>query len=88
MAGLTNLVADLQACVCGAGPCATTCASEYCSNGTIATKGDPCDLCIGNSLVTPDGGMGACYTQVLGACSNNVDCTAYLACANGCPTTP
>jgi hypothetical protein len=53
---------------------------------------DPCDTCIGNSLVitSPDGGMsmGPCYQMVIGACMGNAGCTAYLSCANPCNNLP
>jgi hypothetical protein len=61
-------------------------------NGTVATGGDPCDMCIGNSLVvtTADGGMGAgpCYNQVMNGCMGNTDCSGYLTCANPCNNLP
>jgi hypothetical protein len=87
-AGIQNLVSYVQACDCNGGACTTVCASEYCAHGNYASTGDPCQQCIADSIVTADGGMGACYNQVAGSCSNNVDCAAYLTCVNGCPNTP
>jgi hypothetical protein len=65
---------------------------EYCTNGTVSSTGDACDMCIGNSLVvtTADGGMaaGPCYNQVTTACMGNTDCRAYLTCGNPCNSLP
>jgi hypothetical protein len=90
-AGIQQLVMDVKACACGAsGACQTQCATEYCMTGMVTTQGDACDMCIQNSLImtAADGGlsMGPCYTQVLGACQGNTDCTAYLNCSQGCPS--
>jgi hypothetical protein len=83
MTGLDALIADIQACDCGtSGVCQTSCATEYCSNGTITTAGDACEVCLDNSL-SPDGG--ACLSQLTTACDGNADCLAYVTCTNGCP---
>jgi len=82
--GIQALVMAIQSCACGTGgPCATTCASEYCANGAVNTTGDACDTCISNSL-DPDAG-GACLTPVETACGAGSACDQYLSCANGCP---
>jgi hypothetical protein len=87
--GIQALVRAIQACDCGSsGQCQTQCSAEYCMNGTVMTPGDPCDTCVGNSLVvtTADGGMGAgpCYSQVTTTCMGDTACNAYMACGNPC----
>jgi len=85
MAGIQNLVMDVQSCACGTmGACQTQCATEYCMTGMVTT-GDACDTCLNNAVQTADGGMGPCFNQVVTACMNNPDCAAYITCANGCP---
>jgi hypothetical protein len=86
--GIQALVMFVQGCVCGnSGVCQSECASEYCMNGN-GTPGDACDVCIQGSIVTADGGMGACYPAVANGCSGDAQCSAYVACTGGCPDTP
>ena len=79
---MNDLIAEIQSCDCGtSGSCTTTCASEFCLNGSVTSAGDACDTCINDSL-EPDAG---CYTQIDDDCSADANCVAYLDCADGCP---
>ena len=81
--GVNDLIADIQACDCGtSGVCQTACATEYCSNGTVTTAGDPCDTCL-QASVEADGG--ACLAALTTECDADPDCLAYITCTNGCP---
>jgi hypothetical protein len=91
--GIQALVMQIQSCDCGAsGMCQSQCATEYCMSGMVASANDPCDTCIGNSLVitAADGGMsaGPCYQQVFAGCMGNMACNAYLTCGNPCNNLP
>ncbi len=81
--GVNKLVADIQACDCGAnGACQTACASEYCADGTVSVTGDACDVCL-QASVDPDGG--ACLSTLQTECAADADCLSYITCTNGCP---
>jgi len=81
--GVNKLVADIQACDCGAnGACQTACAAEYCSDGTVSVTGDACDVCL-QASVDPDGG--ACLSTLQTECAADADCLSYITCTNGCP---
>ncbi len=82
MSGFQALVTEVQGCDCGnGGPCAQTCASEYCLNAMFAQQNDACEMCISNSL----GQNGQCTAQVSSQCQADPNCTAYLTCVNLCP---
>jgi hypothetical protein len=69
-----------QSCVCGAGPCQSACANEFCLMGTIPT-GDACGNCIRGALAN-----GPCASYVGCQCElTDPDCSPYLACVKGCP---
>jgi hypothetical protein len=80
--GFQDIVADVQACICGTGPCATSCATEYCANGSFTSTTDACATCFDDALAV-DGGT--CLAGVDSACGGNADCTAYITCTDGCP---
>jgi hypothetical protein len=85
--GIRNLVMFVQGCVCGSGaPCDMACSGGYCMSGT-GMPGDPCDVCIQGTIATADGGMGVCYNAVSSGCMGDMECSAYVACIGGCPTT-
>lgn len=84
-AGAMSFFADVAGCLCMGGPCTTACAGagDYCATpGNVMTM--TCESC-----VTTNTSAGAvCDTstgKIAAACAAEPGCTAYLACADGCP---
>jgi len=82
--GYNTLLNAELACLCGdAGPCSSTCATEFCMM-LEPTAGDPCDMCVYTSLSSG----GVCNGPVLDQCVRDPDCASLLACYDPCRQKP
>jgi hypothetical protein len=72
-------VAD-QGCSCTPSACGSVCAATYCSNPDNVPTSGACSDCLENAI------LGPCANAAEGVLSSNADCTAEMACVQGCPT--
>jgi hypothetical protein len=83
--GFNALAQTLAACLCNGGPCSTACsaAGDFCATpGNIASAA--CTTCFNNytaagATCDPSG------SKIASPCTADVNCAAYMKCANACP---
>jgi hypothetical protein len=75
-AGHDSWVNNVRSCECAVtGNCKQECAATFCA---AQAPDSLCDVCLQNDLSS-----GIC--NLTGACANETECTAFVACLGGCP---